>query len=65
MGFSIGLAYAVGNIETSEKETAAAQSRAKTMFLSNMSHDIRTPMNAIIGFTNLALMDVTNTVQCA
>ncbi|MDY4000834.1 MAG: ATP-binding protein [Blautia sp.] len=30
-------------------------SRAKTIFLNNMSHDIRTPMNAIIGFTNIAL----------
>ncbi|MDY5484528.1 MAG: ATP-binding protein [Clostridium sp.] len=30
-------------------------SRAKTTFLNNMSHDIRTPMNAIIGFTNIAL----------
>ena len=29
-------------------------SRAKTIFLNNMSHDIRTPMNAIIGFTNIA-----------
>ena len=36
---------------------AAAQhaNRAKTTFLSHMSHDIRTPMNAIIGFTNIAL----------
>ena len=30
-------------------------SRAKTVFLNNMSHDIRTPMNAIIGFTNIAI----------
>lgn len=35
--------------------SAAQQAnRAKTMFLNNMSHDIRTPMNAIIGFTSLA-----------
>ncbi|MCI8609365.1 MAG: response regulator [Firmicutes bacterium] len=33
-------------------------SKAKTTFLSNMSHDIRTPMNAIIGFTALALTHI-------
>lgn len=34
---------------------AEQASKAKTLFLSNMSHDIRTPMNAILGFTNMAL----------
>ena len=37
-----------------EKVQAEESSRAKSVFLSNMSHDIRTPMNAIIGYTNLA-----------
>ena len=37
-----------------EKELADRQNEAKSVFLSNMSHDIRTPMNAIIGYTNLA-----------
>ena len=36
---------------------AEAASKAKTDFLFNMSHDVRTPMNAIIGFTNMALKD--------
>ena len=36
-------------------ETAQKASLARTVFLRNMSHDIRTPMNAVIGFTNLAL----------
>lgn len=39
--------------------TAENASRAKTIFLNNMSHDIRTPMNAIIGFTNIALKQET------
>lgn len=36
------------------KETAEAASKAKTTFLFNMSHDIRTPMNAVRGFIELA-----------
>ena len=42
---------------------AQAANRAKTTFLSNMSHDIRTPMNAIIGFTSLAATHIDNKEQ--
>ncbi|MCR4612230.1 MAG: response regulator [Lachnospiraceae bacterium] len=42
------------------KEIAEEGNRAKTMFLFNMSHDIRTPMNAIIGFTNMAMKNIDN-----
>ncbi len=38
-------------------------SRAKSVFLSNMSHDIRTPMNAIVGFTALAITHIDQTEQ--
>ncbi len=48
-----------------EDALAAAQhaNRAKTTFLNNMSHDIRTPMNSIIGFTSLAAAHIDNTEQ--
>ncbi len=46
---------------------AAAEhaNRAKTTFLNSMSHDIRTPMNAIIGFTALAAAHIDNQKQVA
>ena len=48
-------------------ETALAEAQraniAKTTFLNNMSHDIRTPMNAIIGFTSLAVDHIENREQ--
>ncbi len=48
-----------------EEALAAAQyaNKAKTTFLNNMSHDIRTPMNAIIGFTSLAATHIEHTEQ--
>jgi len=42
------------------KIAAEAASQAKTTFLNNMSHDIRTPMNAILGFTKLMMNDIEN-----
>ena len=39
-------------------ELAEEANKAKTRFLFNMSHDIRTPMNAIIGFTNIATKEI-------
>ena len=42
-------------------ERSEAANRSKTMFLNNMSHDIRTPMNAIMGFSKLAEDELENT----
>ena len=41
-------------------EAAEEANRSKTDFLFNMSHDIRTPMNAITGFTRMAIRDINN-----
>ena len=53
------------NRELLASALAAAEhsNRAKTNFLNNMSHDIRTPMNAIIGFTSLAAAHIDNKDQ--
>ena len=54
-----GLFYSISklNIATEALQTAENANKAKTDFLSNMSHDIRTPMNAIIGITSLIRHD--------
>lgn len=64
---SLGIMISIYSImskreKQAEYETIKAheRSRAKTVFLSNMSHDIRTPMNAIIGYINIAEREAKN-----
>ncbi len=70
----MGIRYADAEFSAEEERRkilqdalAAAEhaNRAKTTFLNNMSHDIRTPMNAIIGFTALAATHIDNQKQVA
>ena len=49
-------------LENALKQAQGA-SRAKSVFLSNMSHDLRTPMNAIVGFATLAKMSLDNRAE--
>ncbi len=51
------------NLLESALMQANRTSKAKSIFLSNMSHDIRTPMNAIVGFTTLAINHIENREQ--
>ena len=50
------------DLESARKDAEQA-SKAKSEFLSNMSHDIRTPMNAIVGMTAIATANITNREQ--
>ena len=45
------------------KEEAVRADMAKSEFLSSMSHDIRTPMNAIIGMTEIAIKNLEDSVK--
>lgn len=45
------------------KRTAESANRSKSEFFSNMSHDIRTPMNAIVGMTMIALANINDTLR--
>lgn len=50
------------NLEIAREEALAA-TKAKSLFLSNMSHDIRTPMNAIVGMTAIAITHIDDKEQ--
>lgn len=58
--FSVYAIFSYGQLKRQQKlkEEAIAANRSKSEFLSNMSHDIRTPMNAIVGMTDIARSNI-------
>ena len=60
IGLVLTVEYQQRKLLVDALNAAEHANRAKTTFLSNMSHDIRTPMNAIMGFTALAAAHVDN-----
>ena len=46
-----------------QKKEAVEANKAKSEFLSNMSHDIRTPMNGIVGMTAIAVANINDTAR--
>ena len=71
-GVSVGYAYYIDNetdnyhyenLLREEKKRADEANIQKTQFLSSMSHDIRTPMNAILGLTDIAKIHIDNTAR--
>lgn len=65
--FSVYLYFNRKNLQQLEKAKATAEhaNKAKSDFLSNISHDIRTPMNAIVGMTAIATANIDNKEQVA
>ena len=65
--FAMYLGLLIGRINRKKEELARIEaesaSRSKTEFLFNMSHDIRTPMNAILGYTDIALRHADDPAQ--
>ena len=63
--FFVYIRFARQHMQELEKARTSAEhaNRAKSEFLSNMSHDIRTPMNGIVGMTAIASANLSNTAQ--
>ena len=55
LGLGVVAAALASGVIAKPFEVAEAMAKAKTAFIANMSHDLRTPLNAVIGFSNLGL----------